>query len=311
MRVFVAGATGAIGRPLVPQLLEAGHEVTGMTRSEERAEALRSQGAEAVVCDALDGDAARAAVAAARPDVLVHQLTDLPQNFSPRYRYGNTGALRQDATRHLIAGAREGGARRVVAQSIAFILAPEGDWVKDESAPTVGPDRVPPAFGEQLRQTLDMERQVVGAEGMEGLVLRYGFFYGPGTWYARGTNFAGQFEKRRFPIVGSGRGVFSFIHVEDAAAATVAAVERGSSGVYHVTDDDPAPAREWIPAFAEALGAKPPRRVPLWLARIVAGKGNALMLETMRGASNAKAKRELGWQPRYASWRQGFREGLG
>jgi nucleoside-diphosphate-sugar epimerase len=309
--VFVAGATGAIGRPLVRQLLEAGHEVTGMTRSEERAEGLRSQGAEAVVCDALDGEAAEAAVAGARPDVLVHQLTDLPQNFSPRYSYGNTGPLRQDATRYLIAGARAGGARRVVAQSIAFILAPEGDWVKDESARTLSPEDVPRSFAETLRQTLDMERQVVEAGGMEGLVLRYGFFYGPGTWYARGTKLAEQFRKRRFPVVGSGRGVFSFIHVEDAAAATVAALERGAAGIYHVTDDDPAPAREWQAAFAEAVGAKPPRRVPMWIAKIVAGRGNALILDSMRGASNEKAKRELGWQPRYPSWRQGFREGLG
>lgn len=306
----MAGATGAIGRQLVPQLIEAGHEVTGMTRSEERAERLREQGAEAVVADALDGDATRAAVADARPEVLVHQLTDLPQNFSPRYKYGNTGALRADATRDLIAGAREGGARRVVAQSIAFILEARGDWVKDESAPTVDPTPLPPAFGETLRQTLDMERQVVEADGMEGIVLRYGFFYGPGTWYAPGTNLAEQFRKRRYPILGSGRGVFSFIHVADAAAATVAALERGASGVYNVTDDEPAPAREWMPAYAEALGAKPPRRAPLWMARIVAGKGNTLMFDTLRGASNAKAKRELGWQPHYPSWRQGFREGL-
>jgi nucleoside-diphosphate-sugar epimerase len=310
LRVFVAGATGAIGRPLVPQLIAAGHEVTGMTRSEERAEALRAKGAEAVVCDAHDGEATHAAVAAARPDVLVHQLTDLPQDFSPRYEYGRTGALRAVATRNLIAGAREGGAGRVVAQSISFILAPVGDWVKDETAPTMEPDQVPDDFARALLDTLTMERQVLGAQGMEGLVLRYGFFYGPGTWYARGTELEKQFEKRRFPVVGSGDGVFSFIHVEDAAAATVAAVERGASGVYHVTDDEPAPAREWIPAFADAVGAKPPRRVPVWLARLVAGKGNAASLTTMRGASNEKAKRELGWRPRYASWRQGFRGGL-
>jgi nucleoside-diphosphate-sugar epimerase len=311
VRVFVAGATGAIGRPLVTQLLRAGHEVTGMTRSEEKAERLRAQGADAVVADAHDGEATHAAVAEARPDVLVHQLTDLPQDFSPRYEYGETGALRSEATPHLIAGAREGGARRVVAQSISFLLAPIGDWVKDETAPTMDPEQVPGGFADALRHTLDLERQVTGAEGMDGLVLRYGFFYGPGTWYARGTGLARQFEKRRFPVVGTGEGVFSFIHIEDAASATVAAVERGATGVYNVTDDEPARSSDWTPGFAEALGAKPPRRVPLWLARIVAGKGNATQLTTMRGASNEKAKRELGWQPRYASWREGFREGLG
>lgn len=309
MRVFVAGATGAIGRQLVPQLIEAGHEVTGMTRSEEKAERLRGQGAEAVVADALDGEATQAAAASARPDVLVHQLTDLPQDFSPKYEYGNTDALRGEATRHLIAGAREGGARRVVAQSISFILVPEGDWVKDETAPTLDPDRTPGKFAEAVRSTLDMEAQVTGADGMEGLVLRYGFFYGPGTWYGPDTKLAKQFRRRMSPIVGNGAGVFSYIHVADAASATVAAVERGASGVYNITDDEPVPAREWMPVFAEAVGAKPPRRVPLWLAKLVAGE-NAVQMTTMRGASNARAKRELGWEPRYPSWRQGFREGL-
>ena len=310
MRVFVAGATGAIGRPLVQQLLEAGHEVTGMTRSEERAAGLRSRGAECAVCDALDAEALREAVAGARPEVVVHQLTDLPQEFTLRYRYGETGRLRSEAGGNLIEAAGAAGARRIVAQSIAFVLAPEGDWVKDESAPTMDPEQVPGKFAETLRLTLDMERSVVEADGMDGLVLRYGFFYGPGTWYDRGTGLARQFEKRMFPVVGSGDGVFSFIHVDDAAAATVAAVERGAPGVYNVVDDDPARSRDWIAGFAEAVGAKPPRKVPVWLAKLVAGKTNAQSLMTMRGASNAKAKRELGWEPRYSSWREGFREGL-
>jgi nucleoside-diphosphate-sugar epimerase len=308
--VFVAGATGAIGRPLVRRLLEAGHEVTGTTRSEEKAAHLREQGAEAVVVDAHDGDRLRSASAEARPDVLVHQLTDLPQEFSPRYEYGTTGKLRSQATRDLIAGGRAGGARRVVAQSVSFMLASVGDWVKDESAPTIDPDRVGGKFAEELRDIADMEHQVTGAEGMDGLVLRYGFFYGPGTWFARGTRLAREFERRRYPIVGRGEGVFSFIHIEDAAAATAAAVERGPAGIYNITDDEPAPAREWQPAFAEALGAKRPRRVPVWLAKLAAGRVNATMAATMRGASNEKAKRHLGWQPRYGSWREGFREGL-
>jgi 2-alkyl-3-oxoalkanoate reductase len=308
MKVFVAGATGAIGRPLLPRLVAAGHEVTGTTRSEERAAGLRSAGAEAVVVDAHDSEPFREAVAGARPEVLVHQLTDLPQNFSPRYKYGQTNALRSDVTRNLIAAGREAGARRIVAQSVSFFYLPVGDMVKDEDAPTMA-GNAEGKFGEAADAMADMERQVTEAEGMDGLVLRYGFFYGPGTWFAQGTNLAKAYRRRMSPVVGSGAGIFSFIHVQDAAAATVAAVERGQPGVYNVVDDEPAPANEWMPVFAEAVGAKRPRRVPLWLGRLVAG-GNAEAMETMRGASNEKAKRELDWEPRYQSWRQGFREGL-
>ena len=310
MRVFVAGATGAIGRPLVRQLVEAGHEVIGTTRRKDRAADLRSAGAEPVVCDAFDSEAFRAAVRDARPEVLVHQLTDLPQNFSPRYKLGATDDLRSKVTRDLIEAGREAGAHRIVAQSIAFLYVPDGDMVKDEEAPTLSSKLVDAKFGETADATLDMERQVVEAEGMDGLVLRYGFFYGPGTWFAKGTSLAKQYRRRMSPIVGSGTGVFSFIHVEDAASATVAAVERGAPGVYNVTDDEPAPANEWMPAFAAAVGGGRPFRVPLWLGKLAAGY-NAEAMETMRGASNAKARRELGWEPRYASWRQGFSEGLG
>ena len=309
MRVFVAGATGAIGRRLVPMLREAGHEVTGMTRSEDRADALRAAGAEAVVCDALDAGALRSAMAAAAPEAVIHQLTDLPQDFGMRYGYGETSRLRTEGTRNLLDAAREAGARRFVAQSIAFIYHPANGPVNDEEARTLA--GAPGKFGEAVDAVLEMERTVTGAEGLEGLALRYGFFYGPGTWYAPGTKLARTVQRRWFPIIGDGSGVFSYIHIDDAASATVAAVERGAPGVYNVVDDEPAPTREWLPALAEALGAKPPRRVPLWLGKLVAG-GNAEMAATsMRGASNAKAKRELGWTPRYASWRQGFREGLG
>lgn len=307
MRVFAAGCTGAIGRPLVPQLVAAGHEVTGITRSEQGAEWLRSQGADAVVADAMDVAALRAAVAGARPEAVVHQLTDLPKDFNPRGPVGRTGELRSRAGRVLIEAGLEASARRIVTQSIAFVYVPQGDWVKDESAPVLDPERVGGVIGDQLRGTFDMERQVLDAGG---LVLRYGFFYGPGTWYARGTGLARRFEKRRFPVVGDGAGTFSFIHVDDAASATVAALERGEPGTYNVVDDEPAPAREWQPAFAEAVGGRPPRRVPVWLARLVAGRPNTMMVTTLRGASNAKARRELGWEPRYPSWRTGFREGL-
>jgi nucleoside-diphosphate-sugar epimerase len=310
VRVFVAGATGAIGTPLVPKLVEAGHEVVGTTRSEERAAELRGRGAEAVIVDVLDLAALRRAVVEAKPDVLINQLTDLPQEFSPRYKYGNTSALRADVTPAMIEAGREVGARRIVAQSVSFFYLPTGDWVKDEDAPTLDPARLDDKFGPAVRATLDMERRVVEAEGMDGLVLRYGFFYGPGTWFAKGTGMAKAYKRRMAPIVGDGRGVQSFIHVDDAASATVAAVERGAPGIYNVVDDEPAPANEWMPVFAAGVGAKPPRRVPLWLAKLVAG-GNAVQMTTMRGASNAKAKRELDWEPRFQSWRQGFKEGLG
>lgn len=308
MRVFVAGATGAIGRPLVAQSIAAGHEVTGMTRSEARAEDLRAAGAQAVVADALDADAVREAIEAARAEAVVHQLTDLPQDFSVRQQLGATSRLRTDGTRNLLDGARAAGARRFVAQSIAFVYAPEAPPVNDEEGPTLAGR---PGFGEAVDAAIELERMVTEADGLEGLALRYGFFYGPGTWYARGTKLAREVERRRFPIVGDGGGVFSFVHVDDAAAATVAALERGAPGVYNVVDDEPAPMREWLPELAAALGAKPPRRVPVWLARLAAGRLTAQMSAEMRGASNAKARRELGWTPRYASWRQGFREGLG
>jgi nucleoside-diphosphate-sugar epimerase len=308
VRVFVAGATGAIGRPLVRMLIDAGHEVTGMTRSEERAEALRAGGANAVVADALDAEAVRAAMEGSAPEAVVHQLTDLPQEFSMRYGYGETSRLRTEGTRNLLDGARAADARRFVAQSIAFIYSPKAPPVADEDAPTLAGT---PDFGEAVDAVMELEHAVTTAEGIDGLALRYGFFYGPGTWYARGTKLAREVERRRFPIVGDGRGIFSFIHVDDAAAATIAALEDGAPGVYNVVDDDPAPMREWLPAFADALGAKPPRRVPRWLARLVAGANASMAGSQMRGASNEKAKRELGWKPRYATWRAGFREGLG
>ena len=307
MRVFVAGATGAIGRPLVRMLLEAGHEVTGMTRSEERARALREAGAGAAVADALDAEAVRSAIAAASPEAVVHQLTDLPQEWRMKYGFGQTSRLRTEGTRNLLDGAREAGARRFVAQSIAFIYSPKAPPVADEDAPTVAGS---PGFGEAVDSVLELEHQVTTTEELDGLALRYGFFYGPRTWYARGTKLAREVERRRFPIIGDGGGIFSFVHVEDAASATVAALMEGAPGVYNVVDDDPAPMREWLPSFADALGAKAPRRVPLWLARLAAGE-QAGWATSMRGASNEKAKRELGWKPRYGTWRVGFREGLG
>ena len=308
MRVFVAGATGAIGRPLVPALIAAGHEVTGTTRSEERAEGVRAAGARAAVCDALDADALHTAVAEAAPEVVVHELTALPDRFNPRDKqmYAPTNRLRRDGTRNLIAAARAAGARRIVCQSIAFAYAPgERPEVKDEDAPLALEAPLP--FGDSVRTIDEMERAVVGADGLEGLVLRYGWFYGPGTYLADDGSVARDVRRRRLPVIGKGIGLYSFVHVDDAASATIAAVERGAPGVYNVVDDEPAPQREWLPRYADAIGAKKPLRVPVWIARLAMGK-IATMADVQAGASNAKAKRELGWEPRWQSWREGFRE---
>ena len=307
MRVLVAGASGAIGRPLVPRLIAAGHEVTGTTRSQRGAEAIQAAGATPAVVDALDADALREAVERATPEAIVHELTALPERFNPRKRdiYDATNRIRREGTRNLLDAARAAGVRRFVCQSIAFAYAPAAEpEVMDEEAP-LNLD-APPPFSEGMRVIAEMERAVLDAE-LDGLVLRYGWFYGPGTYYGEGGSLASDVRKRRFPVVGSGSGLFSFIHVDDAADATVAAVERGAPGVYNVVDDEPAALRDWVPAYAEAIGAPPPRRVPVWLARLVAGK-MASSMNVQPGASNAKAKRELGWQPRWSSWREGFRE---
>jgi len=307
MKVFVAGASGAIGRPLVRQLVAAGHEVTGMTRREEAAEGIRAAGAEAAVCDVYDAEALTAAMVAAQPEAVVHVLTALPEKFDPRSDYlAATNRVRTEGTRNLVAAARAAGARRLVAESVAFFYDPVGDWVKDEDAPLMSDPQG--RFAAGLAALADLEDQVVGTEGLEGVALRCGWLYGPGTYYDHGGSMAEETLRRRNPIVGGGTGTFSFIHVEDAAAAFVVALERGAPGAYNVVDDEPAPLRDWLPVYAEAIGAKPPRRVPAWLARLVAGKDLASSAITMRGASNAKAKRELGWQPAHPSWRQGFEE---
>jgi nucleoside-diphosphate-sugar epimerase len=306
--VFVAGASGAVGRPLLPQLVAAGQEVTGTTRDQRRAEAIRAAGATPAVVDALDAEALRAAIEAAAPEVVVHELTSLPDRFDPRRKdiYDTTNRVRSEGTRNLLDAARAAGARRFVCQSIAFAYRPAAQpEVMDEDAPlALG---APPPFGEAVRVLDEMERAVVSAEGLEGLVLRYGWFYGPGTYYAEDGSMAAEVRRRRFPVIGSGAGLFSYIHIDDAAAATVAAVKRGAPGIYNIVDDEPAAMRDWVPAYAEAIGAPRPRRIPVWLARLFAGR-MASVINVQPGASNAKAKRELGWEPRWRSWREGFRE---
>lgn len=310
MRVFVAGASGALGRPLLPRLLDAGHQVVGMTRREEAAERIRASGAEAVVCDAFDADALRSAMVAAKPDAVIHALTALPQRFKPREDYlAATNRVRTEGTRNLVAAARAAGAKRLIAESVCFFYEPAGGWVKDEGASLMADP--PGRFGSGVAALEDLEGQVLGAAGIDGLVLRCGWLYGEGTYYARDGSMAEETLRRRNPIVGAGTGTFSFVHVEDAADAFVAALRQGSHGVYNVADDEPARLSEWLPVYARALGAKPPRRVPAWLARIAAGRDLASSALVMRGAANAKAKRELGWQPAHPSWRRGFAESLG
>ncbi len=311
MRVFVAGATGAVGAPLVGTLVRRGHEVVGTTRSPERARAIEAVGATAAVLDALDADAVKRAVAEAAPNVIVHELTAIPPDLNPRRfdrAFAMTNRLRTEGTDHLVAAAEAVGVGRFVSQSFEpWSYARRGSWIKTEEDPL---EDDPPS---QVRRTLEALRRVERRtlEGsFQGVALRYGGFYGPGSSMTPNGPIAEAVRRRRFPIVGSGDAVWSFIHVEDAAEATALAAERGAPGIYNIVDDDPVPVRAWLPAFAESLGAPPPRRAPVWLGRLFAGELGVTMMTELRGASNTKAKRELGWALRYPSWRQGFRDGL-
>jgi nucleoside-diphosphate-sugar epimerase len=315
MRIFVAGASGVIGKRLVPLLVENGHEVVGTTRSPEKVGSLRAGGAEPAVVDLLDPEAVIAAVHSARPEVVVHEATALAATSLTNMRkfddeFAPTNRLRSEGTDHLLAAARAAGAHRFVAQSFAgWPYAREGGPVKSEDDPL---DPNPPkAMRRTLAAIRHLETVVVGAEGIEGVVLRYGGLYGPGTSLSTGEGdiYVDQIRKRRFPVVGGG-GLWSFVHIDDAVSATLAAIERGTRGIYNIVDDEPAPVSEWLPALAAAVGAKPPRRIPALLGRLLVGEAALAVMTEARGAANAKAKRELGWQPQYASWRQGFREGL-
>jgi nucleoside-diphosphate-sugar epimerase len=308
MRVFVAGATGAIGKQLVPRLVAAGHEVHGMTRSESKQAMLHELGAVPVVADALDPDQVAEAVGRARPDVIVHQLTALGSidSLNPRHlerAVAPTNRLRTEGTDHLLSAGQAVGVRRFVAQSNFASYARTGGPVKSEEDP------FDPSPAREMREGAaairHLEEAVLGARWTEGIVLRYGAFYGPGTSMAPGGELSEMIRKRKFPLVGDGGGVWSFIHVTDAAEATVAAVEHGSRGVYNVVDDDPAPVAEWLPAMAQELGARKPVRVPRFIVRLFAGEAGVMMTD-VRGASNAKAKRELAWRPAHPSWRQGL-----
>jgi nucleoside-diphosphate-sugar epimerase len=300
MRVFVAGASGAIGTRLVPQLIDRGHEVIGTSRSPANAERVRELGAEPVALDLLDAGAVRKAVLEAEPEAIVHQATALADlRFSRNFdrSFAQTNRLRTEGTDALLAVAREAGVRRFVAQSFAsYRYAREGGPVKTEDDP-LDPNPLPTTRESQSAMRY-LDEAVTDAGG---IALRYGGFYG-----AANDGLVEPVRKRQFPVVGDGGGISSFIHLDDAAAATVLALERDAAGIYNIVDDNPAPAREWLPVLANALGAKPPRRVPRWLARLVAGEAAVMIGTEARGASNAKAKRELGWTLRYPSWRQGF-----
>ena len=309
MKIFLAGATGALGTQLVPLLVSSGHAVVGTTRSPDKADALRAAGAEPVVLDVLDESAVLEAVLRVEPEVVVHQATalssmgDNPRKFDEEF--AATNRLRTEGTDHLLAAARAAGVRRFVAQSYTgWPFAREGGPVKTEGDP-LDPDP-PEAFRRTLAAIRHLERTVTEAEGIEGIVLRYGGFYGPGTSLAADGAHVEAVRRRKFPVVGSGEGVWSFVHIWDAATATLAAIESGSPGIYNVVDDDPAPVSEWLPALAEAIGAPAPRHVPAWLGRLAGGEPAVVLMTQVRGASNEKAKRELGWRPRYSSWKDGF-----
>jgi nucleoside-diphosphate-sugar epimerase len=303
MRVFVTGATGALGQHLVPALIAAGHEVTATTRTPGKAGQLREAGAEPAVVDGLDRDAVIAAVQAASPEVIVHEMTALADMRSLRNLdkvFAATNELRTRGTDNLLAAAAQAGTRRVIAQSNTNMTARSGAPVQTESDP-LDSRPIPSAAG-TVAAVKHVEEAVPRAVP-EGIVLRYGNFYGPGA-----SDFLVEMlRKRQFPVIGGGAGIWSFIEIADAAAATVAAVGRGAPGVYNIVDSDPAPVAEWLPYLAEVAGAKPPLRLPVWLGRLLAGNFVVAQMTEARGSSNEKAQKELDWEPQFASWREGFR----
>ena len=315
MRVLLVGAGGAVGLRLLPELRARGHEVVALTQTAGKAEKLRELGAEPVVADVLDREAAIETVVRSRSEVIVHQATSLAgaRSFKRFDReFALTNRLRTAGTANLLEGARRAGSlRRFVAQSYGnWNYERSGRELKTEDDPF---DPAPPANQKKsLEAIVQLERSVLSAEGgVEGVVLRYGNFYGPGTGFASDGQITRQLRKRRLPIIGDGAGIWSFIHVDDVASATAAALERGAPGVYNIVDDEPAPVSEWLPELARAVGARPPLRVPVWLGRLAAGEVGVSMMTQIRGTSNAKAKRTLDWEPRYRSYREGFRAGLG
>ncbi|MBW4565603.1 MAG: NAD(P)-dependent oxidoreductase [Mojavia pulchra JT2-VF2] len=303
MKIFVAGATGAIGRPLLDQLLARGHNVVAMTRSPERAQSLAAQGIEPAIADVFDADAVKAAIAHAQPEVVIEQLTALPKTYT-RESMNATEALnmqiRSEGGGNVLAAAKAAGVRRFLKQSMAFWGIPGAGLADEETPLSVDAS---PAVATDARLVIETERRLLQTPDLEGIALRYGFFYGPGTWFNPDGDVAQQVRQQQFPIVGNGDGIWSWIHIEDAAIATVAAVEQGNPGVYLIVDDQPLAVRDWLPAFARSLNAPPPPRVSVEDALKMEGGADIVYYQIqMRGASNAKAKRELNFQPRPLEW---------
>lgn len=313
MKIFLAGASGAIGQTLIPLLVEQQHEVFGAFRNPAHTDRVQSLGAAPVLLDALDAQAVHDRIAEIRPQVVLHQLTAIPARLDLRHfdrEFEMTNRLRTEGTRNLATAAVRAGVERFIAQShTGWPYARRGITLKTEEDDL---DLTPPP---QMKTTLDalqvLENTVVREQGFTGIVLRYGPFYGPLSSIARDGALVEDLRSHRLPVIGQGTGVWSFIHLHDAATATLAAITRGQRGIYNIVDDDPAPAIEWIPFLAECVGAKPPMRVPNWFAKMAIGEHAVSMMNDIRGVSNAKAKAELGWTPKWSSWRQGFREALG
>ena len=313
MKIFLAGATGAIGKRLLPQLVAAGHTVTGTTRTPDKADSIRKAGAKSEIVNALDKNEVLEAVQRTEPEVIIHELTGIPSRFNLRrfdQAFALTNRLRTEGTDYLLAAAREVGCRRFVAQSYAGLpYARSGPWVKSEEDALLSTPE--PEARETFRAIRHVESAVLGETAIEGFVLRYGSFYGPGTSMGVGGSVLDDIRQRRFPIVGKGTGHWSFLHIDDAASATLAAVESKSPGLYNICDDEPAPVAEWLPFLAGVIGAKVPRHIPSWLGRIAIGSFGMAMMNEIRGASNQKAKSQMHWELKWPTWRQGFCEGLG
>ncbi|HET6987670.1 MAG TPA: NAD(P)-dependent oxidoreductase [Kribbella sp.] len=312
MKVLVAGATGGLGRSLVPQLVAAGHEVTGMIRSESGAAGVRAFGADVVLADGLDAAAVTAAVESVRPEVVVHQMTALKGGIDFKHfddSFALTNRLRTEGTDNLLAASQAAGVRRFVVQSYAgWNLQHGGSATKTEADP-LDTDPVP-AQRKTMAGIKHLESVVTKAEGIEGVALRYGSFYGPTGDIGKGGSMVEMIQKRKLPLVGDGTGVWSFVHYDDAAEATVKAIESDATGIFQIADDDPAQAAVWLPEFARILGAKPPRHLPAWLARLAVGDVGVAAFTEIRGVDNSLAKATFDWQPGYGSWREGFRQGL-
>lgn len=313
MRVLLAGATGALGRRLVPMLVRAGHDVTGTTRTTSKLAELTAAGAEPVLMDGLDPRSVTDAVSGAQPDVIIHQLTALAGMGNPKkfdQEFEQTNRLRTAGTDHLLAAARANGVKHIVVQSFTgWPNERTGSRVKTEADPL---DPRPAAGSAQTLAAIGYaEKAVAEAADLDGLVLRYGSFYGPGTGSAAGGDLLAMVHKRKLPVVGGGAGVWSFVHIDDAAGATLCAVERGEAGIYNIVDDEPAEVSEWLPYLAATVGARAPLRLPGWVARPMLGAHGMSLMTQVRGSSNVKAKRELSWELTFPTWREGFRSGLG